>query len=85
MQDIALPKWFYEEGIGENRAILVENNQMLELRIERNFGPFSGPKYGAIMRAKLQKKHQDGGFIQLKDGNEAIIKKCLLDIQRGNP
>lgn len=83
MQDIALPKWFYEEGIGENRAILVENNQMLELRIERNFGAFSGPKYGAIMRAKLHKKHQDGGFIQLEDGNEAIIKKWPVGYTEG--
>lgn len=83
MQDITLPKWFYEEGIGENRAILVENSQILELRIERNFGVFSGPKYGAIMRAKLQKKHQNGGFILLEDGSEAIIKKWPIEFTEG--
>lgn len=83
MQDIALPKWLYEEGIGENRAILVENSQIIELRIERDFGAFSGPKYGAIMNAKLQKKHQVGGFIKLEDGTDAIIKKWPVGFTEG--
>lgn len=83
MQDIALPKWLYEEGIGENRAILVEDGQIIALRIERCFGKYSGPKHGAIVNAKLQKKHGNGGFILLDDGGTAIIKKWPLTLTEG--
>ncbi len=75
MQATPLAEWLYEEGIGENRAILIESGQIVEICIERNFGVFLSPKYGAIVRAKLQKKYKGGGFIQLEDGSEAIIKK----------
>lgn len=78
-----LPKWLYEEGIGENRAILVDSGQIIELRIERSFGKFFGPKHGAVLKAKLQKKHKGGGFILLDDGSEAIIKKWPLGLTEG--
>lgn len=84
MQAIPLVEWLYEEGIGENRAILVENGQISEIKIERNFGLYSGPKYGAIVKAKLQKKHKNGGFICLEDGSEAIIKKWPLGYTEGH-
>lgn len=75
MRAIPLAEWLYEEGIGENRAMLVHQGRIKKIRIERNFGNFVGPRYGAIMSAKLVKKHGDGGFVTLADGTDAIIKK----------
>lgn len=75
MPDTPLTEWLYESGIGENRAMLIEKGCVIKIRIERKFGELPGPKCGAIMLAKLSKKHGKGGFITLDDGNEAIIKK----------
>lgn len=75
MQVIPLAEWYYEQGIGENRAILRQNGIIKKIRIERDFGIFAGPKCGAIMHAKLLKKNRSGGFILLDSGQEAVLKK----------
>lgn len=79
MQIIPLAEWLYEEGIGENRAMLIDKGRVTKIRIERNFGEFKTPKCGLITKAKLTKKHGNGGFITLDDGGlddgTAIIKK----------
>src|SRR3712207_5292747 len=33
-RDIHLPEWLYEEGIGENRAALVDDGEIIEAQIE---------------------------------------------------
>jgi len=83
MPDTPLAEWLYEDGIGENRAMLIENGRVKKIRIERDFGPFRGPKYGAISKAKLLKKHRSGGFILLDDGYEAILKKWPAGYSEG--
>lgn len=75
MRAIPLTEWLYEEGIGENRAMLIDDGRVKKIRIERDFGDFAGVKCGAIMPAKLIKKHGGGGFAALADGSEVIVKK----------
>ena len=45
-----MAEWLYEAGIGEARAALVENGEIIEARIERDG---EGPRIGAIVAAKL--------------------------------
>lgn len=45
-----MAEWLYEAGIGEARAALVENGEIIEARIERGS---EGPRIGAIVAAKL--------------------------------
>lgn len=46
-----MPEWLYEDGIGEARAALVENGEILEAAIER---PHTGPRQGTVARARFQ-------------------------------
>jgi ribonuclease G len=60
-----LAEWLYEEGIGENRAILVEHGSIIEAAIE-----LPGLRAGAIMPARLTKI---AGAATLGDGIEAMV------------
>lgn len=60
-----MAEWLYEEGIGENRAILVERGEILEAAIE-----LPGIRAGAIVEAKLVSK---AGIAMLDDGTEAMV------------
>ncbi len=83
MQVIPLAEWLYEEGIGENRAALIDKGIITKIRIERNFGPFIGPRFGDIKEAKLLKKHKSGGFILLNSDEEAVLKKWPAGYSEG--
>jgi hypothetical protein len=45
-----LAEWLYEEGIGENRAILVEDNSILEAALD----PTDDVRVGAILTGRLR-------------------------------
>ncbi|MDO9364238.1 MAG: ribonuclease E/G [Sphingopyxis sp.] len=45
-----MAEWLYEAGIGETRAVLVEGDEIIEIRIEREG---EGPRLGAIVSAQL--------------------------------
>ncbi len=60
-----MAEWLYEEGIGENRAILVEDGRILEAAIE-----LPGPRVGAVVEARLVSK---AGIATLADGGEAVV------------
>jgi hypothetical protein len=60
-----LAEWLYEEGIGENRAILVEDGAILEAAIE-----LPGLRAGAVVAARLTRI---AGIATLGDGTEAGI------------
>jgi len=60
-----LAEWLYEEGIGENRAILVEDGTILEAAIE-----LPGFRAGAVLDAKLV---SNAGIAALPDGSEAVV------------
>ncbi len=45
-----LSEWLFEAGIGEDRAALIEDNEIAEMLIDRHDGR---PRVGAVMPAKL--------------------------------
>ncbi|WP_428627934.1 ribonuclease [Sphingopyxis sp.] len=45
-----MAEWLYEAGIGEARAALVDGDQILEARVEREG---AGPRVGAVVGARL--------------------------------
>ncbi|HST36812.1 MAG TPA: ribonuclease [Allosphingosinicella sp.] len=60
-----MAEWLYEEGIGEDRAILVEAGAIIEAAIE-----LPGLRAGAVVAAKLT---SIAGVAMLDDGGEAIV------------
>ena len=52
-----MAEWLYEAGIGEARAALVENGEIIEARIEREG---EGPRVGAVLAAKLVEAGRGG-------------------------
>jgi ribonuclease G len=70
-----LAEWLYEEGIGENRAILVERGAILEAAIE-----LPGPRAGAIVPARLT---DISGAATLGDGGEAIVSPLPPELTEG--
>ena len=61
-----MAEWLYEEGIGENRAILVEDGEILEAEIA-----LPGLRAGTVIEAKLLSK---AGIAALPDGSEAVVE-----------
>ena len=45
-----MAEWLYEDGIGERRAALIEDGEIIEARIERDG---EGPRVGAVLSARL--------------------------------
>lgn len=60
-----MAEWLYEEGIGENRAILVEADAILEAAIE-----LPGLRAGAVVPARLTNMT---GIATLDDGAEILV------------
>ena len=52
-----MAEWLYEAGIGEARAALIEQGEIIEARIERDG---EGPRVGAIVGAKLVEPRAGG-------------------------
>ena len=52
-----MAEWLYEAGIGEARAALVEDGEIIEARIERDG---EGPRLGAVVAAKLVEAGRSG-------------------------
>ena len=65
-----MAEWLYEEGIGENRAILVEDGAIIEAAIE-----LPGLRAGAVVPARLTRI---AGVATLEDGTEASIAPAGL-------
>jgi hypothetical protein len=70
-RDILLAEWLYEDGIGEERAILIENGRIIEARIWRH----DGVKAGLVTQAKLVKQLVAGkrGIARIDDGSELLV------------
>lgn len=60
-----MAEWLYEEGIGENRAILVEAGSIVEAAIE-----LPGPRAGAVVAARLANV---AGIATLDDDSQAVV------------
>ena len=65
--------WLYEAGIGENRALLLENEELTQIRVERIDGR---ARAGAVVDAKFTRQWVAGksGIIVLANGQEALLQ-----------
>ena len=76
-----MAEWLYEEGIGENRAILLEDDAILEAAIELP----GGPRAGAVVAARLAKVLVPArrGLATLDAGGEAIVEPLPPQVSEG--
>ncbi|NJM50500.1 MAG: ribonuclease [Sphingomonadales bacterium] len=73
--------WLYEDGIGEERALLNDQGRIVEARIGRH----GGVKAGMVARAKLVKQLAAGkrGIGQLDDGADLLISPLPKAVSEG--
>jgi ribonuclease G len=76
-----LAEWLFEAGIGEGRAILVEEGEILEAAIELP----SSLRAGAVVEARLAKILVPGrrGIAALADGEEALVEPLPAGLTEG--
>jgi hypothetical protein len=67
-----LAEWFFEEGIGENRAILVEGDSILEAAIELPTALRAGAIAEARLSTILQPRRR--AIVTLAGGEEALLE-----------
>ena len=70
-----MAEWLYEEGIGETRAIRVEDGHIIEAAIE-----LPGLRAGAVVAARLTNA---AGIARLEDGTEAIVSPLPAGLGEG--
>ncbi len=70
-----LPEWLYEDGIGEARAALVENDRIIAARIELP----DTLRVGTVARARLTEKL----VATLDDGREAMLDRAPNGVTLG--
>ena len=75
-----MAEWLYEEGIGENRAILVEDGRILEAAIELP----GQVRVGAVLTARLAEIHVPGrrGLARF-DGGEGLVEPLPAQLTQG--
>ena len=68
---MCLAEWLYEDGIGEERAILVENGRIVVARIERH----QGMRAGLVAQAQLVTRlvANTRGIVKFADDSEALL------------
>ena len=74
------PVWLYEAGIGEDRAALVENDQIVEALIERDDVAL---RVGHVARARLVEALGGGRGRVALDGGEALVSHLPPGITQG--
>lgn len=76
-----MPSWIYEAGIGENRAILIENGALVEATIELP----AGLKVGAVVEGRLASIVIPGrrGIVRLSSGEEALLEPLPAELTEG--
>jgi hypothetical protein len=80
-RDIRLIEWLYEDGIGEDRAILVDNGKIVAARIERH----DGIKPGLIAQAQLITRlvAKTRGIVRFVGGGEALLSPLPKGLNEG--
>ena len=75
--------WLYEAGIGENRALRLENGELVQVRIERADGR---ARPGAVVEAKFTRQWVAGksGIVTLPDGQEALLQPLPAGATEGS-
>lgn len=76
-----MAEWLYEEGIGENRAILVDGAEIVEAAIELP----AIARAGAVVAARLVKVQLPGrrGIAALDGGGEALVEPLPAGLTEG--
>jgi len=71
-----LPEWLYEEGIGEARAALVDQDRIVEALIEVDD---AGPRTGAVVEGRLVRIAIPArrGFVTLTGGTEVLVEPLM--------
>jgi hypothetical protein len=79
-QDIRLPEWLYEEGIGENRAILVAESTILEAAIE----VLDEVRVGSILTGRLQDivAERQSGWASTRSG-DVLVRGIPRELTKG--
>jgi hypothetical protein len=74
--------WLYEDGIGEERAALIEHGRIIEARIQRADTPLG---CGAVVEGRLLAKSAGGhrARVALADGGEAMLQPVPKDLSEG--
>lgn len=74
--------WLYEAGIGENRALRLEQGELVLIRVERSDG---GARPGAVVEAKFTRQWVAGksGIVTLPDGQEALLQSLPRGLTEG--
>ena len=77
-----LAEWLYEDGIGEARAALIEDDEIVEIGLEWDG---SGPRFGAILAARLIRKADVTGraLALLEDGSEVLLDAAPARLTEG--
>lgn len=75
--------WLYEAGIGENRALRLENGELVQVRVERAGGR---ARPGAVVEAKFTRQWVAGksGIVTLPDGQEALLQPLPKGLTEGS-
>jgi len=75
--------WLYEAGIGENRALRLENGELVQVRVERGNG---SARPGAIVDAQFTRQWVAGksGIVTLPDGQEALLQPLPGGLTEGS-
>lgn len=76
-----MTEWICDAGIGEDRAILIEEGQIAEARIERH----DGIKPGLITKAQLITRlvANSRGVVRFEDGSEALLSPLPKSVNEG--
>lgn len=74
-------EWLYEDGVGEERAILVENGKILAARIERH----GGVRPGMVAEARLVTRlvANSRGIVRFANGAEALLSPLPKGLNEG--
>lgn len=76
-----MAEWLYEQGIGEDRAILVADGAIVVAQVERHS---SGPRAGLIAEARLvEAGPKTGGVVRFADNAEAVIARVPAGVSVG--
>ena len=75
--------WLYEAGIGENRALRLENGELIQIRVER---VDRSARAGAVVDAKFTRQWVAGksGIVTLFDGQEALLQPLPKGLTEGS-
>lgn len=74
--------WLYEAGIGENRALRVEQGELIAIRVERER---SGARLGSIVDAQFTQQWVAGrsGIVTLESGEQCLLQPLPKGLTEG--